>query len=183
MIWRDRVSNFFLIYGYRVALAVMLLISCGHAPGGTLSRTDKSVRSVVSGNVSYIRWPARSGRATLCIFASSRYAEALSEDSPEALPYPPLIIQRSQEALGAKCDALYFGNESATEQPELSMAFNSRPLLFIARLYSQCLTGSAFRLITDNAGVSFSVNLDVLSRSGVRVNPDVLMLAWNTKHE
>jgi hypothetical protein len=33
------------------------------------------------------------------------------------------------------------------------------------------------------ARVRFAVNLDALSRSGVRVNPDVLMLARNPKHE
>ncbi|MFQ3439697.1 YfiR family protein, partial [Escherichia coli] len=35
----------------------------------------------------------------------------------------------------------------------------------------------AFCLIIHNNDVRFAVNLDALSRSGVKVNPDVLMLA------
>ena len=183
MVWRILVGNYFLISGCRVALLLMLLISCGHAIGGSLSRTDKSVRSIVSGIVSYTRWPTLSGQPTLCIFASSRYVEALSIDGPDTLPYIPVIIHSDQEALSAGCHALYFGSEPPHAQLELSTAFNARPLLLIAEQNSQCLTGSAFCLIIDDRQVRFSVNMNVLSRSGVRVSPDVLMLAWNTKHE
>lgn len=183
VVWRILVCNYFFISWYRLALVLMLSISCGHAIGGTLSETDKSVRSIVSGIVSYTRWPTLSGPPTLCVFASSRYVEALSGEGPTALPYTPVVIHNDQEALSAGCNALYFGSESPTTQLELSKAFNSRPLLLIAEQNPQCLTGSAFCLIIDNARVRFSVNLDVLSRSGVRVNPDVLMLARNKKHE
>lgn len=176
-------GNFFLISWCRVALVLMLLLSCEHAIGGTLSRTDKSVRSIVSGIVSYTRWPSLSGQPTLCIFSSSSHIEALSVQGPDALPYIPVIIHSDQEALGAGCNALYFGSESPSAQLELSTAFNARPLLLIAEQNSQCVIGSAFCLIIDNTRVRFSVNLDVLSRSGVRVNPDVLMLARNTKDE
>lgn len=175
--------NFFHICWCRAALLLMLSMPCGIAIGGTLSETDKSVRSIVSGIVSYTRWPAPSGHPTLCIFASSHYVEALSSEGPDALPYSPVIIHDDGEALSAECDALYFGSESPTHQLELSQAFQARPLLLIAEQNSQCLIGSAFCLIIDSARVRFSVNLDVLSRSGVRVNPDVLMLARNTKHE
>lgn len=175
--------NFFLISWYRAALILMLSIPCGLAIGSTLSETDKSVRSIVSGIVSYTRWPVLSGQPTLCIFASSHYVEALSSEGPDALPYLPVIIHDDREALSANCNALYFGSESPTHQLKLSQAFHTRPLLLIAEQNPQCLTGSAFCLIIDSARVRFSVNLDALSRSGIRVNPDVLMLARNTKHE
>ena len=175
--------NFFLISWHRAALVLMLSMPCGLAIGGTLSETDKSVRSIISGIVSYTRWPALSGKPNLCIFASSHYVEALSAEGPDALPYAPVIIHDDQEALSAECHALYFGSESPTHQLELSQAFHARPLLLIAEQNPQCLIGSAFCLIIDSARVRFSVNLDMLSRSGVRVNPDVLMLARNTKHE
>ncbi|EOB2354640.1 TPA: YfiR family protein, partial [Escherichia coli] len=42
---------------------------------------------------------------------------------------------------------------------------------------TECIIGSAFCLIIHNNDVRFAVNLDALSRSGVKVNPDVLMLA------
>lgn len=183
VLWRILVSNFFLICWCRVALVLILAIPCRQAISGTFSETDKSVRSIVSGIVSYTRWPGLSGQPTLCILASSRYVQALSANDPSPLSYTPVIIHNEQEALNSGCHAIYFGNESPTYQLELSHAFQSRPLLLIAEQNPQCLTGSAFCLIIDNARVRFSVNLDVLSRSGVRVNPDVLMLARNKKHE
>lgn len=175
--------NFFLISWHRVALILMLSVPCGFAIGGTLSETDKSVRSIVSGIVSYTRWPALSGKPNLCIFASSHYVGALSNPGPDILPYTPVIIHDDREVSSADCHALYFGSESQPHQLELSQALHARPLLLIAEQNPQCLTGSAFCLIIDSARVRFSVNLDVLSRSGVRVDPDVLMLARNTKHE
>ncbi|MCJ2197975.1 YfiR family protein [Escherichia albertii NBRC 107761 = DSM 17582] len=36
-------------------------------------------------------------------------------------------------------------------------------------------------MVINNNRVRFAVNLDALSRSGVKVNPDVLMLARNKK--
>ncbi|MCK2827228.1 YfiR family protein, partial [Escherichia coli] len=47
----------------------------------------------------------------------------------------------------------------------------------IAEQNTECIIGSAFCLIIHNNDVRFAVNLDALSRSGVKVNPDVLMLA------
>lgn len=175
--------NLFLISWYRAALVLLLSLPCGLAIGATLSETDKSVRTIVSGIVSYTRWPAPSGKPNLCIFATSGYVEALSADGPDTLPYTPVLIHDDREAMSAECHALYFGSESPSHQLELSQAFHARPLLLIAEQNPQCLIGSAFCLIIDSARVRFSVNLDVLSRSGVRVNPDVLMLARNKKHE
>ena len=49
---------------------------------------DKSVRSIVSGIVSYTRWPSLSGQPKLCVYASSHYTQALSsEEGQSELPY------------------------------------------------------------------------------------------------
>ncbi|MDN6450266.1 MAG: YfiR family protein, partial [Enterobacterales bacterium] len=37
--------------------------------------------------------------------------------------------------------------------------------------------GSAFCLRIDNSGIAFDLNLDILARSNVQVNPNVLLLA------
>jgi hypothetical protein len=167
----------------RVTVVLILLFANGQAWAATLNGTDKSVRAIVSGIVSYTRWPALSGQPTLCIFTSSRYLKALSDAAPTPLPYTPVLVGDQRQALAAGCDAVYFGSESPEAQLELINAFHSRPLLLIAEQNSQCVVGSAFCLIINDLGVKFAVNLDALSRSGVRVNPDVLMLARNTKHE
>ncbi len=88
-----------------------------------------------------------------------------------------MIVRNREEALKTTCDGFYFGSESPTEQSELTRRYGPRPLLLIAEQNTDCSIGSAFCLIINDDRVRFSVNLDVLTHSGVRVNPDVLMLA------
>lgn len=89
-------------------LALMLFILVAPATAGSFTETDKSVRSIVSGIVSYTRWPALSGQPKLCIYASSHYRQALSsEDEHNPLPYSPVIVHSDREALTARCDALF----------------------------------------------------------------------------
>lgn len=176
--------NAFLIALLRLTLALMLLLMVGPVAAGTFTETDKSVRSIVSGIVSYTRWPALSGQPKLCIYASSHYTHALSsEDEQNPLPYVPVIVRSDREALSATCDALYFGTESPAKQLELISEYQGRALLLMSEQNPECVIGSAFCLIIEHNQVRFSVNLDALTRSGVRVNPDVLMLARNKKHE
>ena len=182
-VWRILVRNSFLISLFRLTLVLMLFFMVGPATAGTFTETDKSVRSIVSGIVSYTRWPSLSGQPKLCVYASSHYTQALSrEEGQSELPYTPVIVHNDQEALSATCDAIYFGAESPAKQLELISQYQGRALLLISEQNPECVIGSAFCLIIDHNQVRFSVNLDALTRSGVRVNPDVLMLARNKQH-
>jgi hypothetical protein len=177
------VRNSFLISLFRLTLVLMLFFMVGPATAGTFTETDKSVRSIVSGIVSYTRWPSLSGQPKLCVYASSHYTQALSrEEGQSELPYTPVIVHNDQEALSATCDAIYFGTESPAKQLELISQYQGRALLLISEQNPEYVIGSAFCLIIDHNQVRFSVNLDALTRSGVRVNPDVLMLARNKQH-
>ena len=118
--WRILVRNLFLISFFRLTLVLMLFIMVGPATAGMLTETDKSVRSIVSGIVSYTRWPSLSGQPKLCIYATSHYTHALSGDEGHnELPYTPAIVHNDREALAATCDAIYFGSESPAKQLEL----------------------------------------------------------------
>ena len=138
------------------------------------SGPSENVRTIVSGIVTYTRWPQLSGPPRL---------HSLAEDAPEILPYKPGIVRNTQEALQTTCDGFYFGSESPTQQSEFTAKYGNRPLLLIAEQNTDCSIGSAFCLLINNERVRFSVNLDVLTHSGVRVNPEVLMLARKTSHE
>ena len=182
-VWRILVRNSILISLLRLTLVLMLSLMLAPATAARLAETDKSVRSIVSGIVSYTRWPSISGAPKLCIFATSRYLQALSTvDEQSLLPYIPVVVHTPQDALAASCDGIYFGTESPARQVELINQYH-RALLLISEHNPECIIGSAFCLITDEPRIRFSVNLDALSRSGVRVNPDVLMLARNKQHE
>lgn len=84
----------------------MLFLMVGPATAGALTETDKSVRSIVSGIVSYTRWPSLSGQPRLCIYATSHYTHALSgNEGHTELPYTPVIVRNDREALDATGDA------------------------------------------------------------------------------
>lgn len=165
---------------YRLFLILFLLIAGVPA---FAAETSENVRAIVSGIVTYTRWPNLAGPPKLCIFSTSRYIHSLAQEAPENLPYQPVIVRNSQEALKASCDGFYFGSETPDQQSALTTKYGSRPLLLIAEQNTDCSIGSAFCLLINDERVRFSVNLDVLTHSGVRVNPDVLMLARKKSHE
>ena len=134
-------------FSHRLFLLLMPLLASAPLLAQETTNAAKNVRLMVSGIVSYTRWPALSGPPKLCIFSSSRFSTALQDNGATSLPYLPVIIHSKQEALQN----------------------------------AECIIGSAFCLIINNNDVRFAVNLDALSRSGVKVNPDVLMLARKKK--
>lgn len=163
-------------------LFLILVLSLVGFPAVASGPSEK-VRTIVSGIVTYTRWPQLSGPPRLCIFSTSRYIHSLAEEDVEMLPYQPVIVRNTKEALQTICDGFYFGSESPAQQSEFTAKYGNRPLLLIAEQNTDCSIGSAFCLLINHERVRFSVNLDVLTHSGVRVNPDVLMLARKTSHE
>ncbi|EJV7173320.1 YfiR family protein [Escherichia sp. 93.1518] len=168
-------------FSHRLFLLLISLLPSAPLLAQETTDAAKNVRLMVSGIVSYTRWPALSGPPKLCIFSSSRFSTALQDNGATSLPYLPVIIHSKQEALISDCNGFYFGNESPTFQMELIKQYPSKALLLIAEQNAECIIGSAFCLLINNNDVRFAVNLDALSRSGVKVNPDVLMLARKKK--
>ncbi|HAU3361096.1 TPA: YfiR family protein [Salmonella enterica subsp. salamae] len=170
-------------FSHRFILLLSLLLASLPLYTQRVTKEAKFLRTIVSGIVNYTRWPALSGPPRPGIFSSARFARVLSEEAGWAFPYQPLVIRTTQEALSVRCDGFYFGNELPSYQVELTRHYPVNALLLIAEQNTEYIIGSAFCLIINNDEVKFSVNLDSLSHSGVRVNPEVLMLARNQKHE
>ncbi|MBC7750449.1 MAG: YfiR family protein [Candidatus Saccharibacteria bacterium] len=78
--------------------------------------------------------------------------------------------------LSTQCDVIYFGDISPAEQQKVIAARQNRSILTISESDSDCAMGSSFCLKTATSPITFLVNLDSLARSGVRVDPNVLML-------
>lgn len=180
---RIPMSNPFLKISYSLLLVLIFFSLSRPLFAAALTDMDKSVRSMVSGIISYTRWPQPEQPPTLCIFSSARYRNALITAEGSPVTYHPIMVHSHREALNAGCAAIYFGSESPEQQTELQNMLNARPTLLISEQNAECRIGSSFCLLFNTDKVTFAVNLDSLSRSGVRVNPDVLMLARNKNHE
>ncbi|GCQ15231.1 membrane-anchored diguanylate cyclase [Escherichia coli] len=142
-------------FSHRLFLLLILLLTGAPILAQEPSDVAKNVRMMVSGIVSYTRWPALSGPPKLCIFSSSRFSTALQENAATSLPYLPVIIHTQQEAMISGCNGFYFGNESPTFQMELTEQYPSKALLLIAEQNTECIIGSAFCLIIHNNDVRF----------------------------
>ncbi|MGX9742972.1 YfiR family protein [Pseudocitrobacter corydidari] len=180
---RIPMSNPFLKLSYPLLLVLIFFSLSRPLLAAALTDMDKSVRSMVSGIISYTRWPQPVQPTTLCIFSTARYRDALSTAEGPPVTYHPVMVHSRQDVLNAGCAAIYFGSESPEQQVELQNMLNARPTLLISEQNAECRIGSSFCLLFNTDKVTFAVNLDSLSRSGVRVNPDVLMLARNKNHE
>ncbi len=89
---------------HRLLLTVFFLIAVSPV---FAAGPSEHVRAIVSGIVTYTRWPSLTGAPKLCIFASSRFTHSLAHEDPDALPYQPVIVRNREEALKTTCDGFY----------------------------------------------------------------------------
>ena len=174
-----------------VLIFLMLPLMLARAEASNLKTEMNQVsaadlRRTVSGIVSYTRWPTTETVPTLCVFSSAHFATVLTDTRNEQdIPtFNAILIDDVDDFSSSHCDAVYFGRESIQEQVGISSLDPAHPLLTISEQNPECVDGSAFCLIFADKKVSFSVNLDSLFRTGVKVSPEVLMLGRprNAKH-
>ena len=78
----------------------------------------------------------------------------------------------------SQCDAVFFSSTAPQQQQQLLNANQGQGILSFSTNNIDCEIGSTFCLYsTRNGSTSFKVNLDNLSRSKIRVDPRVLLLA------
>ncbi|AOM40617.1 YfiR family protein [Xenorhabdus hominickii] len=142
-------------------------------------KLNENVVRVVSGIISYTHWPATRTTLRLCLVPPSSYINVLAHINMIS-GHTELQIETlnfNVEQLIERCDVIYYGQVDPRLQHQVISRKNDKSLLTIAENNPHCETGSAFCLNIDNTQVTFNLNFDILTRSGVRVNPNVLQLA------
>lgn len=129
---------------HRLFLLLILLLTGAPILAQEPSDVAKNVRMMVSGIVSYTRWPALSGPPKLCIFSSSRFSTALQENAATSFALSACHHSHSTRGDDFRLQWFYFGNESPTFQMELTEQYPSKALLLIAEQNTECIIGSAF---------------------------------------
>ncbi|WP_241612782.1 YfiR family protein [Rosenbergiella epipactidis] len=134
-----------------------------------------TTNKIVEGILSFSHWPKVEGYPLLCV---SKQANFFNIEKAAGNPvFRVVAISNPTEFLSAGCDAIYFGRESVEEQNDIINALTGKHILTISENNTDCVAGAAFCLNRRQQLFKFSVNLDSLSRSGVRVNSDVLLLS------
>ena len=137
---------------------------------------DTTANRMVSGIISFTHWPGNVGTPRLCVFSSAKHV-AFSADATPVRPFNVTYIADWNHRPDVQCNAIYFGRETPEQQSTFLATVRGTPTLSIAEDNPECITGAVFCLLVNQSPPAFSVNLDSLSRSGIRVSPDVLLLS------
>lgn len=157
-------------------LQILIVSAAADQPPADISF---GVRRAVMGIISYTRWPNKRATQRLCVVGQPLHAGALF--SPTQIGDTPLVVTRRALQVGDvgdECDTVYTGALTGTETDALHRQIAGHPVLTITENDPSCSGPSMFCLDTAGKGgnVFFAVNLDSVARSGVLVNPRVLLL-------
>lgn len=154
-----------------------LLSSGGPNPG------HPNAAAVVAGILNFTQWPQGLRPIRVCVMGEGRAALALLVPGALGLPESSVAVRRSvvQPRLDEGCEVLYLGQTRAGLQTQLLAGLAEHPVLTIGEGAAFCSDGGMFCLESDDTPVRFGVNIDSISRSGLRVNPQVLWLARRSR--
>jgi hypothetical protein len=168
-----------------VAAAAALIVPAGVAAQDKPPTNNELSGVVVWGIVSYTRWPLENGPMKFCLLGESAHA-AVIRRAAETLQFRRAVVLRETlptvEAVEG-CDVAYFGFLPEQQTTLLLRALVGLPVLTIGEGAAFCSAGGMFCLLPDagaaaaNDDVLFATNLDVISRSSLRVTPRVLRLS------
>lgn len=145
-----------------------------------MARRIHAVTDVVLGIISYTRWPTELSQLQLCVLAEPLYAgEFLNGVPPSG---GKKIVARAMAVddpdLGRDCNVVYLGAVTDAQRLKIFERLSGHPVLSISDADPVCAAGSMFCLYVEDADkVRFKINLDSVARSGVRVDPHVLLLS------
>lgn len=156
---------------------IFCLIICLLSPFPSIASDvkDSAANRVVNGIISFTYWPGLKMRPLLCVLPGSRHISIASSTGGNA--YNVVYLASESELQSRHCDAVYFGGQLPKDQERLLGEIRNRPVLAISENNPECTIGASFCLTFQKGGAVFSVNIDSLTRSGVKVNPEVLLLS------
>jgi hypothetical protein len=153
------------------------LVPFALAGSSEISQFEPAVARIVQSLTEYTHWPQPRPAIRLCITGPALFAGRLDG---LRLADGRMIERRSIPASAvttASCDAVYIGQLAMPAQRQLTATLRGRGVLTIAEADPQCRSQAMFCLSFAAQGASFQLNIDAVSRSGLRVDPRVLRLA------
>ncbi|MDH5859020.1 YfiR family protein [Lampropedia aestuarii] len=136
---------------------------------------------VVVGMLGYTYWPEPSRTRTFCVMPLSQFESVLLEKVPQLQGretwHAVAQADASVQTVLASCDALYYSLDFAKSHTPLLGAVRRQPMLTILENSPVCDEGSLFCIDTSNVNrITFQANLEAMSLSTLRVNPQVLRM-------
>lgn len=165
-----------------LALAAVPLSGSAEGPlmlvaGGPGNPYAAPVGRMVQSIAEYTTWPRRENPVTLCVVGPAQHAERLDglrlADGRAILRRSAPVAAISAEA----CDAIYLGPLPLPAMRQITATVRGRGVLTIAEADPDCRSQAMFCLLFTPQSLSFRMNIDAISRSGLKVDPRVLRIA------
>lgn len=146
-------------------------MAVGAGSDAQAAATARMVRSFID----YTRWPARTEAVTLCVVGPTSNA---GQFDGLALADGRKVTRRMAGlAALAGCQVVYLGRLEQASARSVVAAVRGKGVLTIAENDPICRSQAMFCLKPDRQSLGFLVNIDAISRSGLRVDPRVLRMA------
>ncbi len=177
----SQMNRIFQILGAFAAVSSMPLAGAADMPlGASVAGGDPfagAVARTVKAIVDYTRWPQKKELLVLCVAGNARHASQLGSWRTAV----GQEVQRSNVAAQASavggCDIVYIGSVPLQAQRSLSAAVRGKGVLTIAESNPGNASEAMFAFDYQPQSLSFRLNIDAVSRSGLRVDPRVLRIA------
>lgn len=151
-------------------------LSIGSGADGVAAATARMVGSFID----YARWTQQPNPLVLCLVGSTSHAGQL--DRIVQADGRGVVVRGVAPAgvISIGCDVVYFGQLLPELRRQAMVSLRGRGVLTIAEDDPQCRSHAMFCLRQERGGLAFSVNIDSVSRSGLRIDPRVLRIADGT---
>lgn len=167
-----QVPTLALLFAQAVLVPVSIPLPAGPAA------TARAIAIMTNGIISFTRWPAPPNPMQICLLGETRLAEReLEAASPLARNIRLTRLPDAIAAIPVWCDVLYSGTVPAQRLAALLSRGHGRPLLTMSEEDALCRAGAMFCLHVRKSDITFELNLDAVSRSGLTVDPRVLRLS------
>ncbi len=178
----DVLSRWLLYSASLYALLTTAACAATNAAAAPLPEEQLAVGATAWGIISYTRWPAVPNPLRVCVIGQTANAEAIRRFSDLVASERASVVRvlSEDENPANACDVTYIGQLDQSTLARLIRQITGRPVLSIGESSDFCSAGGMFCLDavhTSGEAVRFSVNLDAITRSELRVNPQVLRLS------
>jgi hypothetical protein len=148
-------------------------MTVGAGSAAEAAATARLVRSFID----FTRWPNQPNPVTLCVVGPAGNAAQLdSLTTGDGRRVTRRAVSSSALAT-AGCHVAYFGRLEPAALRQAVLSVRGKGVLTIAENDLTCRSQAMFCLKPDRQTLGFSVNIDAISRSGLKVDPRVLRMA------
>jgi hypothetical protein len=154
-------------------LAGMPLGNSGPGESAYAGAAARTVQAIID----YTRWPQRYDPLVLCVAGPAQHAAQLGNIRlADGRRVERRNVAATANAVGG-CHVLYVGQVPLPTQRQLTAAVRGKGVLTIAEADPGNASEAIISLTYQPRALSFRLNIDAISRSGLRVDPRVLRIS------